>query len=113
LLGFLHIQYSWLSVGILCSGAILLYGIILDDQWPLKSWKKLLGALFPSLADTSSEHEWWSFTAWWPLPLLTASGVSAVGAWIFDLIGWSPTAGFNVGLLAGAVAALTMLADSL
>ncbi len=108
-----HLQYTWLSIGIVCLGSVLLYGLIISEQEPLKSWKGLAEALFPSLADTSSEHEWWSFTSWWPLPLLAVSAASAAVAWIFDIIGWSPTAGFNVGLLAGAIGAFLMLVSNL
>jgi len=108
-----HLQYTWLSVGIICLGAVFLYALLIYDQWPLNNRRALPEALFPSLADTSSEHEWWSFAAWWPIPLLTVSGLSALGAWIFDIAGWSSTAGFNVGLLAGATAGLFVLAGQL
>jgi hypothetical protein len=105
-----NLQYTWLSVGILCAGAALLYAAFVNEAWPSAmkyAPKSFLAVLFPGLA-ASREHGWWSFVGWWPLPQLTVTVFSAAAAWIFHVIGSSPTAGFNIGLLIGATAGTIM-----
>lgn len=104
----IHLQYTWLSIGFICVAAIFCYALAYADAGTPNSnvAQKVWTVCFPSLADPVKEHDWWEFVGWWPLPLLTCNLLAAAGAWAFEGTGFSPTAGFNVGLLAGGLVAI-------
>jgi hypothetical protein len=105
----LHLQYTWLSIVIIASAASIVYGIVIDETMESSLFKAILETCFPSLADHSQEYPRSIFLTWWPLPLVTISVFSAAGAWLFQAAGFSPTAGFNIGILAGSAAVIGAL----
>jgi hypothetical protein len=114
LLSFLPaIAYRMLTFGTVGVGLAFVYGGMYvdklggDSQWV--DWYSLTRALWPmaGIRTASSARPsrgsdfvdylgFLSVFVWWPLLFTTYTGLCYIGAAIFDLFGWAPTAGFNL-----------------
>ncbi|TCO47384.1 hypothetical protein [Actinocrispum wychmicini] len=96
----LGISYHLLTMAHVAILAVAFYFALWDEASRLSAAGKLLATAIPFADDWDPRKLVLTF----PLPTLVLEGVAVGTAWIFQLLGWAPTAGFNEGVLLGLVA---------
>lgn len=100
----LAVAYVPFTLAHLCLALLLIYSIIMSGP-PAASrvvpGREVAQLAVPRLWGGTSN---WSLLATWPLPVLAINGIAVATAWGFAAAGWAATAGFNMGMLFGAIA---------
>jgi hypothetical protein len=113
------VQYMPLTLGVVAVAAAILYALVYDDEaggaW--LDWTAVKQVLWPGLPrrtepfqGVASDTGWrraarslMVILMWWPIHYLLLGVACFAGAALFQLAGWSPTAGFNLAALVSAI----------
>jgi hypothetical protein len=120
------VQYMPLTLSVVAVSAAILYTVVYDDQAKIVQleWTAVRNTLWPSWPESGStiysrdegsevpsvSSSWWRRAGkltvifmWWPIHYLVFGVACFAGAALFQLAGWSPTAGFNLIALISAI----------
>jgi hypothetical protein len=108
------VQYVLLTLAVIACGATLLYVGIYDGKArnAMMKWSAIRETLWPTdllegrAGNDKPWKNWWEYfavLAWWPLLFVILELTCFAGAAFFQLVSWSPTAGFNLVALAAAI----------
>lgn len=96
----LGVEYVFLTMGHLLVVMLVGYGVIwADSRISLPGERIVSGMMIPYLENKKIRRV--PFT--WPLPALCVQGIAVGSAWVFELLGFAVTAGYNEGMLLGVI----------
>jgi hypothetical protein len=92
------VEYVPMTVAFYIAGTVFLYLWAADES----SYGALLGRLLFALFPRDRQDQLFSailFPIWWPFHFLLFELTSFAGAWLFQALGWTPTAGFHLAAI--------------
>jgi hypothetical protein len=102
----LGVDYVWLTLAnAVVVGAMIYVAWLggITGQTPLQRALRLIADPFVERRELSLRLRMLPFA--WPLPVFLTSAAGLAGAAVFDAAGWASTAGYNLGVLYGGIAA--------